>query len=532
MKRHYGALILVLAMTFVAAACGGPTATAGTIVVTVRVDGDNQSQVVPAGSTVQQALQAAGIQLGELDRVDPPGFTVVTEGTQISVTRVTERFEIEQVVVPFERQTLKNESLPSGETRLVQAGVNGKEEITYRIVEEQGVEVSRNPVKRQIIDPPQPEIVMVGAQASYTPLQIDGRLAYLSGGNAWIMESNTGNRRPLVVTGDLDGRVFRLSPQGRWLLFSRQASDGSGDINSLWVISTTDPEAEPIDLEARNVVHFADWAPVRARLMLAYSTVEPSPAAPGWQADNNLELLTLASNGRVIKRSTLIGINAGGQYGWWGTDFQWASDGLHLAYARAEGVGQIDIRQPSLDPLHDEVPFQTLGDWAWVPGVAWGQDNRTLYMVDHGPPLGIESPAASPVFNLVVLPSGGGGLLPLAERTGMFSLPTVSPASVLDSGEVAYSLAYYQASSPLDSRDSSYRLMLIDRDGSNRRILFPSDGQAGMKGDDIQHPAAWSPDGSRLALLYQGNLWLVDVTTAQGQQLTGDGQTRAYDWKP
>lgn len=532
MKRCFSALVLTLSMMLAVSACGGPTATAGTIEVTIHVDGHNQSRAVAGGSTVQQALQTAGVDSGELDRVDPPGYTVVTDGTRITVTRVSERFEIEQVVVPFERQTLKNESLPTGETRLIQAGVNGKEEITYRVVEEEGVEVSRNPVKRQIIDQPQPEIVMVGAQASYTPLQIDGKLAYLSGGNAWLMEENTGNRRPLVVTGDLDGRVFRLSPKGGWLLFSRQESKSSGDINSLWIISTRDPEAKPIDLEAHNVVHFADWAPTADPLMLAYSTVEPSPAAPGWQANNDLDLLVIASDGRVIKRTTLIGVNSGGQYGWWGTDFQWASDGVHMAYARAEGIGQIDIRRPALDPLHAEVPFQTLGDWAWVPGVAWGQDNRTLYFVDHGAPLGIESAAASPVFNLVVRPADGASPLPLAERTGMFSLPAVSPATVLDTGEVAYSVAYYQASSPLDSRDSSYRLMLVDRDGSNRRSLFPADGQPGLKGDDIQQPASWAPDGSKMAVLYQGNLWLVDVTSSQGQQLTGDGQARAYDWKP
>jgi hypothetical protein len=279
-------------------------------------------------------------------------------------------------------------------------------------------------------------------------------------------------------------------------------------------------------------VHFADWAPAGDPLMLAYSTVEPSPSAPGWQANNDLQLLVIASDGRIIKRTTLLGTNAGGLYGWWGTDFRWAADAVHLAYARAEGVGQIDIRQPILESRHEEVPFQTLGDWAWVPGVAWGQDSRTLYLVDHGPPLGIESPAASPVFNLLVLPADGGAPLQLVDRTGMFSLPTVSPSRVLESGEVAYSVAYYQATSPLDSRDSSYRLMLIDRDGSNRHTLFPAEDQPGLKGDDIQHPPAWSPDGTRLALIYQGNLWLVDANTSQGQQLTGDGQTQAYDWKP
>lgn len=514
------------------AACGSPRATAGTIQVSIQADGRIQSASVPSGSTVQQALDAAGTTLGTLDRLDPPAYTIVTDGTLIQITRIEERFEIEQVVVPFERQTLKNETLPLGETRLLQAGVNGLEEITYRIVEEAGVEVSRNPVKRQIIHAPQAEIVMVGSQASYTPLQIDGQLAYLAGGNAWLMESNTGNRRPVVVTGQLDGRVFRLSPDGNWLLYTQQADVSTGNINELWMISTTDATAEPVDLDVSNVIHFADWAPDSDPLMLAYSTVEPSPSAPGWAANNDLQLIVFSAAGKPIKRTTLIGINAGGQYGWWGTDFAWAADRVHLAYARAEGIGEIDIRQPALEPLLSEVPFQTLGDWAWVPGVSWGQDSRTLFLVDHGAPIGIESPAASPVFNLAVVPADGSAGLSLAERTGMFSLPSVSPAAFLSSGEVAYSIAYYQASSPLDSRDSAYRLMTMDRDGSNQRALFPAEGQPGLRGDDLLQPAVWSPDGTRLAIVYQGNLWLVDLKSAVGQQLTGDGQTSAYDWKP
>lgn len=530
-SRHF-ALIATLLAAVLLAGCASPQATAGTIQVHIQADGRSLTQSIPSGSTVQQALDAAGLTLGQLDKVDPPAYTVVTDGTDIAVTRVTERFEIEQVVIPFERQTLRNESLPAGETRLLQAGVNGKEEITYRIVEEAGKEVSRNPVRQQVIQPPQPEIVMVGGQESYTPVEISGRLAYLSNGNAWLMVSNTGNRRPLVVTGDLDGRVFKLSPDGRWLLFTRHMSEDKTDINSLWIMSTTDTQADPISLDVQNVVHFADWSPKADPLMIAYSTADPSPAAPGWQANNDLQLLVLSAAGRVIKRTTLIGTNAGGEYGWWGTNFTWAPDGVHLAYARADGVGEVDIRNPEMDSLVDEVPFQTLGDWAWVPGVAWGLDSRTLFLVDHGAPVGIESAAASPVFDLVALPAFGTSPLDLASRTGMFALPSTSPPDVRASGETAYRLAYYQAVSALDSQDSSYRLVTMDRDGSNRATLFPAQGDPGLKGDDLQRPPAWSPDGTRLAVVYRGDLYLVDASSGQAQRLTGDAQTSAYDWKP
>ena len=531
-RAHPFAVVTALLAAVLLAGCIGPQATAGTIEVRIHADGRSLTQTVASGSTVQQALDAADLTLGQLDKVDPPAYTVVTDGTDITITRVTERFEIEQVVIPFERQTLRNESLPAGETRLLQAGSNGQEEITYRIVEEAGKEISRNPVRQQVIQPPQPEIVMIGGQESYTPVEIAGRLAYLSNGNAWLMAANTGNRRPLVVTGDLDGRVFKLSPDGHWLLFTRHTDNDETNINSLWVVSTTDAQAQPVSLDVQNIIHFADWSPKADPLMIAYSTADPSPAAPGWQANNDLQLLVLSAEGRVIKRTTLIGTNAGGEYGWWGTNFAWAPDGVHLAYARADGVGEVDIRNPEMDSLVGEVPFQTLGDWAWVPGVAWGLDSRTLFLVDHGAPVGIESAAASPVFDLVALPPSGTAALDLASRTGMFALPSTSPADVLASGETAYRVAFYQASSPLDSQDSSYRLVAMDRDGSNRLTLFPAQGDPGLKGDDLQRPPAWSPDGTRLAVVYGGDLYLVDSVSGQAQRLTGDAQTSAYDWKP
>lgn len=512
------------------AACSGPQTTAGAIEIEVEAEGNVSRHQVPAGSTVAQALESAGLSLGALDRTDPPSYTVLTEGTRVEITRVREGFEIEEVVIPFERQTVRNEGLPVGDTRLLQAGANGREEITYRIVEEGGEQVSRTPVQRTVIEPAQPEIVMVGAQASFTPIPITGRLVYLASGNAWLMEANSGNRRPIVVSGDLDGRVFDLSPGGEYLLYTRAAPEDSESINSLWAISL-EAEAEPIDLQAENVVHFAAWSPEEETLQLAYSTVEPSPAAPGWQANNDLVLATLSAGGRLLDSDTLIAPNAGGQYGWWGTDFAWAPDGIHLAVARADAIGVVDLREPTVEIQIEVTPFQTLSDWAWVPGVAWGNDSRTLFYVGHGESIGLEQPTASPVFNLNVLAPAGGGPLILGQRTGMFAQPSASPPVVQDSGEISTRIAYLQALSPLESQDSSYRLELLDRDGSNRQSLFPAPGQPGLRGDDLQQPPAWSPDGQRLALSYAGDLWIIDAASGRAQQVTGDGATAAYDWE-
>ena len=59
---------------------------------------------------------------------------------------------------------------------------------------ENGVQVSRTFVSSETMVS-QPEIVMIGVQSPYSVQTINGLLAYISSGNAWVMENNTGNRR-------------------------------------------------------------------------------------------------------------------------------------------------------------------------------------------------------------------------------------------------------------------------------------------------------------------------------------------------
>src|SRR5205085_3220527 len=80
---------------------------------------------------------------------------------------------------------------------------------------------------------------MVGQQGSFTVVPISGTLAYINGRNAWVMRGNSGQRLPLTTSGDLDGFVFELSPDGQWLLFSREVTQtGGAGFNTLWAVST------------------------------------------------------------------------------------------------------------------------------------------------------------------------------------------------------------------------------------------------------------------------------------------------------
>lgn len=492
--------------------------------------------VLPAGSTAQQALDEAGLKMGELDRLEPPPQTVLAQGALVKIVRVQEEFEVEESAVPFERQTVRSMDIPEGEKRLLQAGENGLEEVTRRRLFEDGRQVSLTQVKTVVIKPPVPEILMIGSQLPLTAIPIPGTLAYLSGGNAWIMSENTANRRPLLMNGQLDGRIFSLSPDGSWLLYT-QRSESTGVINHLYAMSTAEGDAKAVDLQVDNIIHFAAWVPASG-LRVTYSTVEAREAAPGWQANNDLQTVDFSANGWVSKAAQVLETNSGGIYGWWGTDFRWSPDGKRLAYVQPDEFGLVDLEENTLEPILKITPFQTMGDWAWVPGLAWSPDGVLLYTILHGG-AGVEADFAesSQQFDLTAIEPGNAPVT-MVPQTGMFASPVPSPFQKEGSGERAYQLAFLQAVFPNQSQTSRYHVMVIDRDGSNKRRLFPPEGLPGVEPQNlVWSPAALSKggpagfEGFALAVVYQGDLWLIEVGSANAHRISGEGILTRLDWR-
>ena len=496
------------------------------IVITITADGATRDISITAGSTVSQALQTAGIIPGNLDRTEPPFYAVLSEGDLITLTRVAEVFETEEIVVPYERQIIRNETLAEGETRLVQAGTNGLEEVTYRRILEDNLEISKTEVKTVVLKEALPEIVMVGAQSSFAPLNIPGTIAYLAGGNAWILEGSTANRRIIVSTGDLDGRIFTLSPNGEYLVFTRKSKKPADEeINTLWAVRTRNLEPKLISLQGKNVVHFASWIP--GTNSVAFSTVEPRSAAPGWQANNDLYRVSI-TGGTPRK---LLSASSGGVYGWWGMSFAYSPSGV-LAYSRPDSIGLVDQDGGYLKPLLEITPLNTHSDWAWIPPLVWGTDSNSLYFVSHAPAPAPISSEESPYFDLSAASFSNEATVSIIDSTGMFAYPSVSPIQT-NGDEKFYQIAYLQSIFIEQSDTSRYRLMVMDRDGSNKKMIFPPSDSNGV---EPQLPI-WAPaaiDGqvnTFIAIIYQGNLWLVDSGNSEAYQVTGDGLLSKMDWK-
>ena len=530
--------ILGITISIVIGGCAAPQVNQGYISVSIAADNQEIQIQIPSGSTVGEALTAAQITLGEVDKVEPPGSTVLSDGGRVAVTRVKDEYYIEQITIPFEHQELKNEALPEGDIRLSQPGVNGVEEITYHRLFEDGVEVSNSPVKTTVIKESIPEIIMIGSKSTFGSVTIPGIIAYLSAGNAWIIQNSTGDRRGVVTSGDLDGRIFSLSKDGKFLLFTRFSSE-KDKINRLWVASLANDPVRLYDLGIDNIVHFAEFDPGSS--VVAYSTVEWREAAPGWQANNDLFELTVSSLGVVGKPTMDLDSNSGGVYGWWGSEYSWSPDKAFFLYSRPDSVGIINNSDTRQTTLLGITPYQTGGDWAWVPGSSLSPDGTVVYTVSHDP--GDASNEGQQQFNLVAVPLSGSSPIKLVENVGMFAYPVTSPANQQtdtinnDTGnprfQNEFSIAYLQAIIPDQSETSGYTLFVADRDGSNKRSLFPDEGAAGLNPQRV----VWSPSiienggGLALAVIYNGNLWVIDSISGAAQQITGDGLTSRVDWR-
>jgi resuscitation-promoting factor RpfB len=528
-----------------------PTSTA----LRIRVIVDGKELVFSANDrvTILQFLQQANIQLDPLDRVNPPEVTQITDNMVITIIRVSEDQSCDDQDVPYETKYLSDPDLAPGSTKIVQPGVTGKQQVCYSIVYEDGIEKSRTPSNPTITLQPVNEIVARGVdRTKIEPVPVTGTIVYIADGQARAIEGNSTSDRLLQTGGNLDGKVFALSPNGKQLLYTRKpdaTSNASANAatssvsatgtpipdtyNELWVIlDVSDPSVEPVRLKELDNVLVAEWVPDQP-FTFSYSTLQPRDQAPGYQALNDVNIARLDSRtGKLLKVHVVVKSKPTGVYGFWGTEFKWSPDGKTLGWAQADGVGIVDLKAGEYKKLFDfRVYATTLSrSWVWIPELTWSPSSDLLAATVHGKPLYGEPEETSPVFDVAIVQANdkvqGLYQLTLVAQAGMWAAPQYSPLTgnaTASNGEVKKGyIAYLKARDPIDSATSEYDLVVADRDGSNAHPLFPGADKPGIKPIDnlFGNEIAWSADGRQVAMIYQGNLWVIDVESGRANQVT------------
>jgi hypothetical protein len=520
--------IFTLAIILVIAGC---TTDEPTIyLVRLQVDGTEYIYQHPEPITVDRFLRDANVELSDLDRVYPELWTQISDEMRITVVRVSEEEYCEDEEIPFREQTQYAEGIQQAQT--VQFGQNGLEEVCYRVMVENGVRQQAQQIRRRTIREPVDEIVFISPSTELDPVAVSGTLLYISNGNAWIIRGDSSRRRPLTTTGDLDGRVFAVSSDGRQLLFTRRTQD-EATFNRLWYIpNTLVPTPEVIQLLPQDVL-YADWVPSRPNTF-SYSTAERQQSSPGWRAFNDLWIMSInPDTGAQIRIELILDQSSGGIAGWWGTDYEWSPDGTRLVWIRADGIGLVDLQEGELGSplLRYEYFSPPAQDWSWRTTVSWSPQSDILLTTTHGAPVGNEPASSSPVFNISMVSADGQYSADVVQRVGIWSTPRFSPTTVnQQTNAVDGAIAYLQARQWDASINGEYDLVVADRDGSNARVIFPQRTQAGLRADQFAQDFTWSYEGGRIAFIYQGNLWLIDTATGTSYQITQDGRASKPVW--
>ena len=499
------------------AACG-PGRLPEQVLVNLTSDKETHELLLPQGSTVRDALRNASVTLAELDRVRPPETTLLVSGMGITVTRVIQTTEIVTKTTSYPTgPTITDYTLKPGESQIIQAGRNGEITERYRLTYEDGQLINRVQIGEEETATPVPEITRKGPSEDYREIKVPGTLVFLSNNNAYVIRDTVGTKRALTTDSDLDAHVFSISPDGRWLLYTR---GNTSTLNSLWIVDTTLATPEPQALKIDGVL-WADFAPDGKSI--AYSRAEPSPGLPGWKALNDLTVVPF-SNGKLGKSKEIVKAAAAAPYAWWGTNYTWSPDSQWLAYGNTAEVGVISptARLTRTIPITDFVAYNTQSTWAWTPALSWSPDGEFLATQLHSPSPSGEDPEDSPAFDVAALQVSGTLQSPLAVGAGMWAAPQWLGTQASNS-----QIVYGMAETPYASDTSRYFLYVMDRDGSNRRLLFPAADQPGIRGlPDFDV----SPDGRSVVVAYQGDLYWINLNTDLTRRLSVDGSISLPRW--
>ncbi len=126
------------------------------------VEGDNQSIIYSTESKISDVLESAGITLGNDDQVYPRLKDTVARDRLIEIVRVKVEEETVSEKIPFNTVYKMTESKSPGEREIIEEGKDGILECQFKVVYENGVEVSRQLISDNVVVAPETEIVEEG----------------------------------------------------------------------------------------------------------------------------------------------------------------------------------------------------------------------------------------------------------------------------------------------------------------------------------------------------------------------------------
>jgi len=133
------------------------------ILVTV-IDAGKPSQYRTFKIKIADFLAEKNIDLAGKDKITPSLDSKITRNLEIKITRVQEAEITQNVAIAFKTINKDDPNLDKGKTRVEQGGKRGSKQQIYKVVRENGQEVSRTLVSEKITQQPQDKIILKGTK--------------------------------------------------------------------------------------------------------------------------------------------------------------------------------------------------------------------------------------------------------------------------------------------------------------------------------------------------------------------------------
>jgi len=145
----------------------GLTVTANDLHTVSLSDNGAAAVAVQTGAlTVADLLAAQNITLAATDTVTPDVGTAVTDGLQVTVTRIAVTTTTESVDVPPTDQQIDDPAIDKGTTVVAVAGTPGKQDVVTQVTTTNGVETGRQELSRTTVTEATPNQVHVGSKST------------------------------------------------------------------------------------------------------------------------------------------------------------------------------------------------------------------------------------------------------------------------------------------------------------------------------------------------------------------------------
>jgi len=133
-------------------------------VITIK-DGKKVKEYRSWKLTVGELLSEKSIEIGADDKIDVDLSAEIFDGSKITITRVAITTVVETKAIDFQIQEKEDPNLDYGKKR-VEVGEKGEKKLTYRVVREDGEEVSRTLLNSEITKQPATQINYIGTKVT------------------------------------------------------------------------------------------------------------------------------------------------------------------------------------------------------------------------------------------------------------------------------------------------------------------------------------------------------------------------------